>query len=145
MVATVASAIFATVFGTIALGSQVAFNDLAGSFIILTTTSFLLFILPNAVTRGIYVPKGPFHLGPRLGPCIHWLAAILIAFFNVMFCFPVALPVRADLMNYNCVIVPGLLVLTGAWWVFSARQHYHGPRAPWGEEGSSGYDNVHDI
>ncbi|EJD35384.1 hypothetical protein AURDEDRAFT_130653 [Auricularia subglabra TFB-10046 SS5] len=128
------AATVASVFGAIALGSQVAFNDLAGSFIILTTTSFLLFILPNALTRGAYVPKGPFHLGARLGPWIHWLAVVLIAFFNIIFCFPVALPVKADLMNYNCVIVPGLVALTAAWWHFSAREHYHGPRAPWGEE-----------
>lgn len=132
--ATVTNAILATAFGAITLGSRVAFNDLAGSFIILTTSSFLLFILPNALTGGRYVPKGPFTLGARLGPYIHWLASLLIVFFNIIFCLPFSLPVTADLMNYNCVILPGILLLTSAWWILGARRRYRGPLAPWDSE-----------
>ncbi|KZV93945.1 putative choline transport protein [Exidia glandulosa HHB12029] len=132
--ATVANGIIGSAFGAISLGSKVAFNDLAGSFIILTTCSFLLFILPNALNRGRYVPPGPFSLGPRLGPVIHAVTSALIVFFTIVFCLPYALPVTSELMNYNCVIIPGLMLLTALWWFASARTRYRGPRAPWDDD-----------
>lgn len=141
--------ILVTVFGAIALGSKVAFNDLAGcvrssaaapaplltvsarrSFIILTTTSYLLFILPNLLTRRRYVPAGPFSMGPVLGPLVNGLAVLLIVLFNVAFCFPFALPVSADVMNYNSVILVGLTLVTAVWWLVGARRHYKGPVIP---------------
>lgn len=76
---------------------------------------------------------------------MHALAAALIVFFNVVFCLPYALPVTAELMNYNCVILPGILFTTTAWWCAAARTRYRGPRAPWDNENADIVDNETDI
>ncbi|KZV95062.1 putative amino acid transporter [Exidia glandulosa HHB12029] len=128
--ATVVNGILVTAFGAIALGSKVAFNDLAGSFIILTTTSYLLFIAPNLLSGRKHVPVGPFNMGPVFGPIVNGLAVALILLFNVAFCLPFALPVTADLMNYNSVILVGLALVTTLWWFFGARGRYQGPLIP---------------
>lgn len=118
-----------TAFGAITLGSKVAFNDLAGSFIILSTISYLLCFLPNLLTSRKYVPVGPFHLG-RAGPYVHALASVLIIFFNIIFCLPYGLPVSPQLMNYNSVILVGLAAVTAGWWFVGARSVYKGPVLP---------------
>lgn len=130
--ATVVNGILVTAFGAIALGSKVAFNDLAGSFIILTTTSYLLFILPHLLTGRKYAPVGPFNMGPTVGPLVNGLAVLLIVFFNIVFCLPFTMPVvgHADAMNYNSVILVGLTLVTVVWWLASARRKYKGPVLP---------------
>jgi hypothetical protein len=30
-------------------------------------------------------------------------------------------------MNYNCVILAGVLLITTVWWLIHARKHYPGP------------------
>jgi choline transport protein len=72
--------------GAIPLGSDTAFTVLAGSFIILTSTSYALAIAPNLFTGRKYMPKGPFHLGSA-GYAINAAAVILIVFFDIMYCF----------------------------------------------------------
>jgi choline transport protein len=39
-----------------------------------------------------------------------------------------ALPVDASLMNYNCVILAGVLFITAAWWFIHAGKNYPGPK-----------------
>ncbi|KAH0541566.1 hypothetical protein FGG08_003978 [Glutinoglossum americanum] len=84
--ATVLCAVLSSALGAIPLGSKTAFLDLAGSFVILTTTSYALAIGPHLLTGRRHVPPGPFWLG-RAGFFINALAVILIIFFNIMFCF----------------------------------------------------------
>jgi len=84
--ATVLSAILCTGFGAISLGSETAFTDLVGSFIILTSTSYLLAILPHVLTGRKNVRPGPFWMG-KAGYAINGLTCLLIIFFNIMFCF----------------------------------------------------------
>jgi choline transport protein len=84
--ATLFVGIFGTALGAIPLGSKTAFQDLVGSFIILSSTSFVLAILPNVLTGRRNLPLGPFNLG-RFGFVINIAAVLLICFFNIMFCF----------------------------------------------------------
>jgi choline transport protein len=84
--ATLFCALFGTALGAIPLGSKTAFQDLVGSFIILSTMSFVLAFLPNILTRRKYIPAGPFTLG-RFGMAINIAAVVLICFFNVFYCF----------------------------------------------------------
>jgi len=72
--------------GAIPLGSKTAFSDLAGSFIILTTTSYALAIAPHLLTGRKNIPPGPFWMGSA-GFAINGIAVVLIIFFNIMFCF----------------------------------------------------------
>ncbi|KAF5380234.1 hypothetical protein D9757_008214 [Collybiopsis confluens] len=130
--ATIFCFLFAIGVGTIQLGSSTAFSDLAGSFIILSTTSYLLAIFPHLLARlsrsGPNVPKGPFWMGPVIGPIINALAILLIVVTNVMYCFPYFLPVDdVSSMNYNSVILVGLGVFTSVWWIVYAKDKYSGP------------------
>lgn len=84
--ATLFCALFGTALGAIPLGSKTAFQDLVGSFIILSTMSFVLAIGPNILTRRKNIPPGPFNLG-RFGMVINIAAVVLICFFNVFYCF----------------------------------------------------------
>jgi amino acid transporter len=72
----------------ITLGSKTAFNDLAGSFVVLSSVSYAVTILPHMLTRRKYMPLGPFNLG-RFGYLINGLAVFFIIFFDIFYCFPV--------------------------------------------------------
>ncbi|KAF9067726.1 choline transport protein [Rhodocollybia butyracea] len=122
------------VLGAIQLGSPTAFSDLAGSFIILTTTSYLLAILPHLLSRlssaGPNVPRGPFWMGSILGPVINALAVLLIILTNIIYCFPYFLPADDVSVSYNSVILVGLSLLTWAWWFVHGRKRYPGTSVP---------------
>jgi len=94
--ATLFCAVLCTGFGAIALGSATAFTDLVGSFIILTTVSYLLAILPHLLTGRKNVPQGPFWMG-KMGYVVNALACILIVFFDIFFCF------RKSLLRFRIV------------------------------------------
>jgi choline transport protein len=59
---------------------------LAGSFIILTTTSYAIPFTANILSGRKYFPKGPFHLG-KFGMPVNILAVLFITLFNVFYCF----------------------------------------------------------
>ncbi|MCJ1475812.1 hypothetical protein MMC13_004476 [Lambiella insularis] len=124
---TVLCAILCSAFGAIQLGSKTAFTDLVGSFIILTTVSYALAIGPHLLTGRKNVPRGPFWMG-SLGFFVNGVAVVLIVFFNIMFCFPYTFPAQVATMNYNSVILVGVLIITTAWWFIHARRNYPGPK-----------------
>ncbi|ORY16528.1 choline transport protein, partial [Clohesyomyces aquaticus] len=113
--------------GAISLGSKTAFTDLAGSFIILTSVSYVLAIAPNLFTGRKNVPKGPFHMG-KFGFVMNVLAVILMIFFDIMYCFPFGIPTTVQAMNYNSVILVGVTVLTAIWWFIHGSRKYPGPK-----------------
>lgn len=142
--ATILCAFLCTGFGAIMLGSSTAFTDLVGSFIILTTASYLLAIGPHLLTGRKNVPQGPFWMG-KAGFAINAIACILIIFFDVMFCFrksscsswcmsvtdnisAYAMPVDSSSMNYNSVILVGVLFITVVWWFVHGIRKYPGPK-----------------
>lgn len=148
--ATVLSAILCSGFGAIALGSKTAFSDLVGSFIILTSVSYLLAILPHLLTGRRNVNPGPFWMG-RFGFVVNAVACLLIIFFDIMFCFrkflsspqssyelrangvslirlAYALPVSVPSMNYNSVILGGCFAIALFWWLAVAMRKYPGPK-----------------
>lgn len=84
--ATLFCSIICTALGAIPLGSTTAFTALAGSFIILTSTSYALAIAPNLFTGRKNVPPGPFYLG-KWGYAINAAAVLLIVFFDIIYCF----------------------------------------------------------
>ncbi|KAF2765497.1 choline transport protein [Teratosphaeria nubilosa] len=134
--ATILCAILTTGFGAIQLGSATAFTDLVGSFIILTTSSYLMAFLPHLLTRRRNVPPGPFWMG-KYGYVVNGIACVLIVFFNTFFCFPYAYPVSPlSVMNWNSVILVGCVVLTAFWWMVHGLRKYPGPKLAglYGEE-----------
>jgi len=125
--ATLFAAIGCSAFGAIQVGSKTAFTDLVGSFIILTTTSYGLAIGPHLFTGRTNVPRGPFWMG-KAGFFINGVTLVLIVFFNIMFCFPYSMPAATSTMNYNSVILVGVVLMTGSWWAVYAARHYEGPK-----------------
>ncbi|KAK4229734.1 putative amino acid transporter [Podospora fimiseda] len=125
--ATLFVAVVATGIGAIPLGSEVAFLNLAGSFIILTTVSYAIPFTAHILTGRKNFPKGPFHLG-KLGMPVNILAVLFITMFDIFYCFPYAIPTNTEVMNYNSIILAGVVAITGIWWVLHARKHYPGPK-----------------
>ena len=116
-----------TGFAAITLGSKTAFSDLAGSFIVLTTASYALAIGANLSAGRKNMPPGHFYMGQTVGTTINVITVLLIIFFNVMFCFPFSWPTTVALMNYNSVILVGVVVLTAIWWFIKPVRTYRGP------------------
>ncbi|KAJ7936905.1 choline transport protein [Mycena leptocephala] len=127
--ATLFCAILTTAFGAIQLGSKTALSDLGGSFVILSTTSYAMAILPHLLSGRKNVPQGPFWMG-RAGFFVNTISVLLIVFTNMMFCLPYALPATVPAMNYNSVILVGCVALTMFWWIIHGRTQYPGPRLP---------------
>ncbi|CAJ2500247.1 Uu.00g031000.m01.CDS01 [Anthostomella pinea] len=125
--ATLFVSIIATGLGAIPLGNSSAFVALTGSFIVLTTISYAIPFAANMITGRKYFPAGPFHLG-KAGFAINLIAVLLIALFDIFFCFPYALPTTVEGMNYNSVILFGTVALSAAWWFIHATRHYPGPK-----------------
>ncbi|KAJ7798090.1 choline transport protein [Mycena olivaceomarginata] len=127
--ATLFCAILTTALGAVQLGSKTALADLGGSFIILSTTSYVMAILPHILSGRKNVPQGPFWMG-RAGFFVNTISVLLIVFTNVIFCLPYALPATVPAMNYNSVILIGCVALTTFWWIIHGRTQYPGPRLP---------------
>ncbi|KAJ7804086.1 choline transport protein [Mycena olivaceomarginata] len=127
--ATLFCAILTTALGAVQLGSKTALADLGGSFIILSTTSYAMAILPHILSGRKNVPQGPFWMG-RAGFFVNTMSVLLIVFTNVIFCLPYALPATVPAMNYNSVILIGCVALTTFWWIIHGRTQYPGPRLP---------------
>ena len=125
--AQLATTILITVFGCIYIGSTTAFNAIVGSFVILSTASYLAALLPNLLTRRKYIQPGPFYMRGTLGHLFLSIASLYIIVFIVIFCFPYSLPVTAQNMNYSCLIFGGITMFMGFWWFADARKNYPGP------------------
>lgn len=117
------------VLAVISLGSKTAFSDLAGSFCILSATSYLIPIAGHLLTGRRHVPRGPFWMG-RYGYFVNAAAVAFIIFTDVIFCLPFSLPTTVQAMNYNSVILVGCLFLTTGWWLWHGLQNYAGPTLP---------------
>ncbi|KAH6997300.1 amino acid/polyamine transporter I [Ilyonectria destructans] len=124
--ATLFVAVVASGLGAIPIGSSVGFSNLTGSFIIISTVSYAIPFACNLLTGRKNFPRGPFHLG-NMGVAINGLAVLFIILFDIFFCFPLALPFDATTMNYNSVILCGVVFITGVWWLIHATKHYPGP------------------
>lgn len=124
--ATFACGIISTCLGAIYVGSTAAFNAFVGSFVLLTTAAFFLSIFPHILMMRSSIKRGPFWLG-RFGYILNIIACLYIVVFFVIYCFPYALPVEADEMNYTSVMTVGLAFLVAIWWFIHGRSKYSGP------------------
>lgn len=117
-----------TVLGCVYIGSSTAFSAFVGSFIILASMSYLAFIIPNIASRRVYIQPGPFRMPNPVFYIIAGLASTYMCVWSVIYCFPYALPFDAKSMNYSCLMVGGLTIITGAWYLWIRRRGYEGPR-----------------
>ena len=126
--ATIVTAILVTILGAIYVGSLTAFNAFVGSFIIMSSSSYIAAILPNLLTgrKNIEV-YGPFHLKGIWGFILNGIACAYMIVWFVIYCFPYFLPTDAQTMNYASLIWGGFTIFIAAWWFIGARRDYKGP------------------
>ncbi|KAK2018112.1 amino acid permease [Colletotrichum eremochloae] len=124
---TILSAVLVTILGAIYVGSTTAFNAFVGSFILLSSSSYLAAILPNLLAGRTRVAYGPFHMRGWIGFAVNGFACAYMLVWFVIYSFPFALPTDAQSMNYACVIWGGFTALVALWWLMGARKGYEGP------------------
>ncbi|KAK8208550.1 amino acid/polyamine transporter I [Phyllosticta capitalensis] len=133
--ATVVCGVICTILGAIYVGSTTAFNAFVGSFVVLATLSYLAAILPHLLTRRKYLAPGPFALRGWAAYVLPAVSSAYICAFVVIYCFPYSMPVAAANMNYSSLIIGGLTILVGAWWLWIRSRGYVGPQGL--DEGAS--------
>ncbi|KIW85408.1 hypothetical protein Z517_00798 [Fonsecaea pedrosoi CBS 271.37] len=131
--ATLVCGCLVTVLGCIYVGSATAFNAFVGSFVLMSSGSYIAAILPHLLTGRKNVKFGPFHLG-KFGVAMNTIACGYMIVWFVIYCFPFALPTDAETMNYACLIWGGLTTFVTAWWLLGARKDYVGPKPAGGVE-----------
>ncbi|RYP05611.1 hypothetical protein DL765_009794 [Monosporascus sp. GIB2] len=117
---------FCTAMGLLYLASDVAFQAMVGSFVVLVALSYLAAVLPFLLRGRRGVEPGPFFVRGVPGTVISAVSCGFMMVWVVFYCFPYAQPVTAAGMNYSSLIVGGLTILVGAWW-FRIRKTYSGP------------------
>ena len=127
--ATLVCGITCTILGAIYVGSTTAFNAFVGSFVMLSTLSYVMAIGPHLLSRRANIIPGPFWMKGALGYVMNAIACTYMIVFIVIFCFPYALPVEAGNMNYSCLIAGGLSIFIAAWWLWKGARGYEGPKA----------------
>ena len=118
-----------TILGCIYVGSATAFNAFVGSFVVLSSLSYLTAIGPHLLTRRSNITPGPFWMKGAWGHVVNGISCLYIIVFIVIFCFPYALPVDASSMNYSSLITGGLTIFVGLWWLWRGGRGYKGPKA----------------
>ncbi|KAH7355145.1 amino acid/polyamine transporter I [Rhexocercosporidium sp. MPI-PUGE-AT-0058] len=138
--ATVFCGVFCTILGSIYVGSSTAFNAFVGSFVVLTTLSYVAAILPFIFTRRFSrmsaapgpftnnMRPGPYQMGHYLGYAVNIVACSYILVFAVIYCFPYAKPFDAVSMNYASLITGSMTIVAAIWWLVKGGD-YIGPRA----------------
>lgn len=126
--ATLACAVLNSLLGAIYVGNSTAFAAFVGSFIVMSSCSYLAFIAPNIISRRAYVIRGPFTMPSPVFYTVATLACGYMAVWIVIYCFPAAVPFDATTMNYSCVIVGGLTAFQGVWYAVIRKRGYQGPR-----------------
>jgi choline transport protein len=138
--ATLFCGVFSTILGAIYVGSSTAFNAFVGSFVVLSTLSYLAAILPFIFTRrfsrrtqapGPFINSmrpGFFEMPHALGCAINIISCLYIILFVVIFCFPYSMPVTPGNMNYACLITGAISIFAAIWWYIKGKTCV-GPRA----------------
>ena len=120
-------------FGSIVAYYAVTAIGVIGLYIAYVTPTFL------RVRSGDKFHPGPWNLGKR-GKIVGWIAVIWVVLVCIILCLPQfnwgdldgdpATPnVKfIDVFNYTPIVVGGLFLIIGAWWVLSAHKWFTGPK-----------------
>ena len=117
-----------TVLGFIYLGSSTAFSAFVGSFVLLSSLSYLMAILPHLLSKRSRIPPGWFWMKGGIGYAVNGFSCVYLMAFVVIFCFPFALPATAGTMNYASLMTGSLSLFIAIFWYWR-RKEYLGPQA----------------
>ncbi|KAL1959664.1 hypothetical protein VTO42DRAFT_1699 [Malbranchea cinnamomea] len=126
--ATLVCGVFITILGCIYVGSSTAFQAFIGSYIQLSTLSYLAAILPHLLRKRKSFHPGWFFMHGPLGFFVNAFSCGYIITFIVIFCFPFAMPTDAKSMNYASLMTGGLTIFVAVWFFFR-RKSYQGTKA----------------
>jgi amino acid permease (GABA permease) len=125
------NAIWFCVFFSFILALPYKWNSVAYFAVtsIATIGLYLAYVSPVLLRllAGDRFEKGPWNLGRWSYP-VGWIAVVWVAIITVMFCLPEVSPVTRDTFNYAPVAVGVVLVVSGGWWLLSARKWFTGPK-----------------
>ncbi|KAI1071932.1 hypothetical protein LB507_005030 [Fusarium sp. FIESC RH6] len=111
------------IFGCLYLGSELAFNSLISTGILLQYISYSIpAILMLSQGRSNF-QHGPFWY-PRLGLLANLTMLAWTVVALIFYCFPYYKAVVADQMNYASAVLGGIGVLTVCLWFFYAKKKY---------------------
>ncbi|CAF4007446.1 unnamed protein product [Rotaria sp. Silwood2] len=109
------------------LASTTAFTAILSIATLGYQISYFMPILFRCTTARHNFPLGDFNLG-RFGVPIAIISAAWLFITSIIMLFPAQYPVTKDNMNYAVVIIGGIAFLAGAYWIFSARYWFVGPK-----------------
>ena len=148
-----ATTFFGILLGLISIGSPVAFNDVLSITVNgLYASYFIACILllwrrctgsiknlsetyaSEDVGRPMNLPGsggnlvwGPWKMREPLGTMVNTFACAYLIFVFFFTFWPPVIPVTPDTMNYSCVVMGFVAIVSGAYYAFSAHKTYTGP------------------
>jgi choline transport protein len=115
-------------YGLIFLGSTAAFSAMVSAAIVFLQTSC---IAPQAILlyrgRDKVLPPRYFSLG-QYGTAVNATAVIWVIFLDIIYCFPTAMPVTPQNMNFVSVVTIGLTLFVLGLWFTSKKGKFVGPK-----------------
>jgi choline transport protein len=115
-------------YGLIFLGSTAAFSAMVSAAIVFLQTSC---IAPQAILlyrgRDKVLPPRYFSLG-KYGTAVNATAVTWVIFLDIIYCFPTAMPVTPQNMNFVSVVTIGLTLFVLGLWFTSKRGKFVGPK-----------------
>ncbi|GAM90464.1 hypothetical protein ANO11243_085080 [Dothideomycetidae sp. 11243] len=119
------SVVFCAIYGLLWIASTQAFNSLVNTAILLLNLTF-------TVPQGILLfhgrdrlPTRPFSLG-KFGYAVNAFSVVWLIVSGTFLCFPNSIPAELNTMNYNSVVIVGLMVIVIACWL-ERRKKFKGP------------------
>jgi choline transport protein len=117
------SACGTALFGCLYLGSDLAFNSLISTGLLLQYISYSIPVVLILSKGRSNFDHGPFWY-PKLGLLANIIMLAWAAVALVFYCFPFYIPVVTESMNYASPVLVGILVLILSLWFLYARKTY---------------------
>ncbi|KXH67038.1 hypothetical protein CSAL01_06580 [Colletotrichum salicis] len=129
--ATIASYVFACLYGLLYLASTTAFNSIVTSAVLFLNITY---VVPQGILlfqgRNKSLPPHYLNLG-WFGYVCNVFSVLWIVILGVFICMPPTLPVTAGSMNYTCVVLVGLLGIVLVFWSIDGWKNFKGPNIDW--------------
>jgi amino acid transporter len=109
------------------LVSSTAFADIISIATLGFQISYFMPILFRCTVARRKFPLGEFNLG-RFGVPIAAISSVWLFITSIFMFFPANYPVTKDNMNYAVVIIGGVALIAGIYWLVSARYWFVGPK-----------------
>lgn len=117
--------------GLLELASPVAANAVFALCAIALDSSYIIPIISRRIYRNdseVVFKPGPFYMGDGvLGWAVNLTCIFWTTFVCIIFCIPTERPVTRLNMNYASLMLGGVTILSGLWYLCGGRRHYKGP------------------